>query len=118
LGATASPDGRDARAGEVHRIGSPGLGFGQGLTYISGMLRMRKKPPAPSLQRRRQLEITVLAHNQALHYLASHPLTADELAQLTEVVLGYTGPCDVGAAREGLAWLRERYRERGERAPF
>src|SRR5262245_53599798 len=27
--------------------------------------------------------------------------------QLTEVVYGYTGPYDVVAAREGLAWLRE-----------
>ena len=38
-------------------------------------LRLRKKPPAPSLQRRHQLEISVLARNQALHYLANHPLT-------------------------------------------
>jgi len=45
-------------------------------------------------------------------------LPEDERAQLTEVVHGYTGPCDVIAAREGLAWLRERYRERGEVAPF
>ena len=87
--------------------------------YLSGMsLRMRKKPPAPSLQRRRRLEISPLAHNQALHYLANHLLTEDERAQLTEVALGYIGPCDVVAAREGLAWLRERYREGGERAPF
>jgi hypothetical protein len=81
-------------------------------------LRLRKKPPAASLARRRGIEITVLAHNQALHYLAHHPLSEDERAQLTEVVHGYTGPCDVIAAREGLAWLRERYRERGERPPF
>jgi hypothetical protein len=79
---------------------------------------MGKKPPAPSYQRRHQLEIPVLAHNKALHYLAHHPLTADERAHLTEVVHGYTGPCDVVAAREGLAWLRERYRERGEVPPF
>jgi hypothetical protein len=60
----------------------------------------------------------VLAHNKALHYLAHHPLTADERAHLTEVVHGYTGPCDVVAARGGpLAWLRERYRERGEATP-
>ena len=59
---------------------------------------------APSYQRRHRLEITVLAHNMALHYLANHhPLTADERTQLTEVVHGYTGPCDVIAARE--AWL-------------
>jgi hypothetical protein len=81
-------------------------------------LRLRKKPPAPSYQRRRQLEITVLAHNQALHYLAHYPLSEDERAHLTEVVHGHTGPCDVVVAREGLAWLRERYRERGEVAPF
>jgi hypothetical protein len=86
---------------------------------LSGMwLRLRKKPPAASLERRRGLKITVLAHNRALHYLASHPLTADERAQLTEVAHGYTGPCDILAAREGLAWLRERYRERGEHPPF
>jgi len=76
-------------------------------------LRLRKKPGAPSLQRRRQLEITVLAHNR----VANHPLTEDERAQLTEVVYGYTGPCDGAAAAGGLAWLRERYRERRERAP-
>jgi hypothetical protein len=81
-------------------------------------LRLRRKPPAASYQRRRGLQISLLAHNRALHYLANHPLTEDERAQLTEVVHGYTGPCDVVAAREGLAWLRERYRERGERAPF
>jgi hypothetical protein len=45
-------------------------------------------------------------------------LTADKRAQLTEVVHGYTRPCDVVAAREGLAWLRERYRERGDQPPF
>jgi hypothetical protein len=54
-------------------------------------LRLRKKP-ADSYQRRRQIQITVLAHNRALHYLAHHPLTADERAHLTEVVHGYTGP--------------------------
>jgi hypothetical protein len=59
-----------------------------------------KKPPAPSLQRRHRLEITVLAHNQALHYLANHPLTGDERVHLTAVVHRYTGPCDVVAARE------------------
>ena len=80
--------------------------------------RLRKKPPAASFQRRHRLEITVLAHNQALHCLANHRLNEDERVQLAEVVHGYTGPCDVVAAREGLAWLRERYRERGERAPF
>jgi len=81
-------------------------------------LRLRKKPPAASYKRRHQLEISVLARNQALHYLANHPLTQDERAQLTEVVYGYIGPCDAVAAREGLSWLRERYRERGEAPPL
>ena len=62
-------------------------------------LRLRKKPGAPSLQRRRQLEITVLAHNR----VANHPLTEDERAQLTEVVYGYTGPCDGAAAAGGFS---------------
>jgi hypothetical protein len=30
----------------------------------------------------------------------------------------YTGRCDEAAARAGIEWMRERYRERGERAPF
>ena len=77
-------------------------------------VELRKKPPAASLARRHRLEISVLARNRALHYLANHPLTEDERAQLTEVVHGYTGPCDVVAAREGLAWLRERYRAVGD----
>src|SRR5262245_50051847 len=47
-----------------------------------------------------------------------HQLTDDERAQLTDVVLGYIGPCDVVAARQGLDWMRERYRGRGERPPF
>src|SRR5262245_10060708 len=68
-------------------------------------LRQRRKPLACSLARRHRLEISVLARNRALHYLANHPLTEDERAQLTEVVYGYTGPCDVVAAREGLAWF-------------
>src|SRR5262249_15345491 len=81
-------------------------------------LHLRKKPPAASLAHRRGIEVTLLARNQALHYLANHPLTEDERAHLTEVVLGHIGQCNVAAAREGLAWLRERYRERGEAPPF
>jgi hypothetical protein len=82
-------------------------------------LRLRKmKPPARSYARRRALEISTLAHNRALHYLAHHRLTEDERAELTEVALGYTGLCNVASARLGLEWLRDRYRERGERPPF
>jgi hypothetical protein len=73
--------------------------------------------------RRKQIALRNLLNTtrrglRAPHYLADHPLTEDERAHLTEVVHGYTGPCDVVAAREGLAWLRERYRESGEQPPF
>jgi hypothetical protein len=45
-----------------------------------------EKPPATSYQHCRGLEIMLLAYNRALRYLAHHPLTADQRAQLTEVV--------------------------------
>ena len=57
-------------------------------------LRLRKKPPAASLARRRGIEITVLARNRTLYYLANHPLTEDERIQLTggsRVVLSSLG---------------------------
>jgi hypothetical protein len=44
-------------------------------------LRLRKKPPAGSLPRRRRLEVSRLAHNRAMHYLANHDLTEDERAE-------------------------------------
>src|SRR5262245_21943040 len=82
-------------------------------------LRPRKKPPAVSLANAvAEIEISIADHNGALHCLAHHPLSEDERVQLTEVVHGYTGPCDVVAAREGLAWLRERYRDGGQTPPF
>jgi hypothetical protein len=81
-------------------------------------LRLSKKPPAPSLQRRRRLEVSVLAHNRALHYLANHPLPDDVRKQLTEVVHGYTGRCDVVAARAGIEWLRDRDRPGRESGRF
>src|SRR5262245_11058332 len=67
--------------------------LGRPVAYHSAMsLRLRKKPPAASLAHRRGIEISRLAHNRALHYLANHPLTEDERAHLPEVVYGYTGP--------------------------
>jgi hypothetical protein len=80
-------------------------------------LRLRKKPPAGSLRRRR-LEISRLAHNKAMHYLAEHPISDEVRAQLTEVVLGHITRCDEALVRAGLEWLREQYRSRGERPPF
>jgi hypothetical protein len=81
-------------------------------------LRLSKKPPAPSLQRPRRLEVSVLAHNRALHYLANHPLTDDVRKQLIEVVHGYTGRCDEAAARAGIVWMRDRDRREGKAARF
>jgi hypothetical protein len=80
-----------------------GLGFRQGLTYISGMLPMRKKPPAPSRRWRRQ--IPLWAHDEAQHYLArarQYSLDEEECAQLIQVVLGHVGRCDEAKARAGL----------------
>ena len=43
----------------------------------------------------------------------------DELRyQLTEAVNGYIGRCDEDAARAGIEWMRERYRERGQTPTF
>jgi hypothetical protein len=81
-------------------------------------VELRKKPPAGSLPARRRLEVSRLAHSRALHYLANHDLTEDERLQLTEVVLGYIGPCDEPQARAGLEWMRQRYCRRGQTPPF
>ena len=52
------------------------------------------------------------ARNRALHYLAGSYELSDQLRhQLTQVVYGYAGRCDEGAARAGTKWLRERDRE-------
>jgi hypothetical protein len=54
----------------------------------------------------------------ALHLLAIEALTDELREQLTEVVHGYTGPCDEATARLGLEWKRERDRGRGQAPPF
>jgi hypothetical protein len=75
-------------------------------------------PPTGSLPARRRLEVSRLAHNKALSYLANHDLTDEQRAQLVEVVHGFTGPCDQTKARLGLKWMCERYRRRGQTSPF
>ena len=78
------------------------------------MLRMRKKPPAPS-RRWRRLEIPIWAHDEALHYLAravEYRLDDDERAQLLQVVIGHIGSCDESKARAGLEWMRARARRK------
>jgi hypothetical protein len=57
--------------------------------------------------------------NRALHYLAhEHRLSDDLRHQLTEVVNCYLGRCDETAARAGIEWMRERYREVGQTPRF
>ena len=59
------------------------------------------------------------AQNRALHYLTSgYKLSADVRHQLIEVVNGYIGLCDEAAARAGIEWMREQYREAGQTPRF
>jgi hypothetical protein len=70
-------------------------------------------------QRIRRLDIPLWARNRALHYLVGSYRLSDELRrQLIEVINGYTGPWDEDAARKGMEWMREQYRERGETPRF
>ncbi len=67
-------------------------------------------------ERRERLEISRFAH-----YLArwrEYRLSNLVRQQLTQVVEGYTGPCDEEAARHGIEWMRNQYRARGERPSF
>jgi hypothetical protein len=77
-----------------------------------GMLRKRA--------RLRSLDVPLPARNRALDYLANrrHTLSDDLRYQLTEVVNGYIGRCDEDAARAGIEWMRERYRDNGETPRF
>jgi hypothetical protein len=60
----------------------------------------------------RRLNVPLSARNRALHYLAhEHRLSDDLRHQLTELVNCYLGRCDETAARAGIEWMRERYRE-------
>jgi hypothetical protein len=59
--------------------------------------------------------VPLWARNRALHYLAGSYELSDQLRhQLTQIVYGYAGRCDEGAARAGIKWLRERDREISE----
>jgi hypothetical protein len=69
--------------------------------------------------RLRTLDVPLPACNRALHYLAHPYKLTDELRyQLAEAVNGYIGRCDEDAARAGIEWMRERYRERGQTPTF
>ncbi len=73
------------------------------------------------LRTKPRLSVSKFARDRALHYLARRPeyrLTDALRNQLTEVVLGYTGRCDEGAARAGIEWLREQERRKGRTPMF
>ena len=67
----------------------------------------------------RTLDVPLAARNRALDYLAKNYRLSDDLRyQLTEVVNGYIGRCDEAAARAGIEWMRERYRDDGQTPRF
>ena len=70
-------------------------------------------------KRIRRPDIPLWARNSAVHYLLDGYRLSDPLHyQLSQVVHGYVGGCDADAARKGVEWLRERYRELGQTATF
>jgi hypothetical protein len=69
--------------------------------------------------RLRSLDVPLAARNRALHYLAHQDRLSHNLRrQLTEVVNGYIGRCEEDAARVGIEWMRQRYREAGQTPRF
>jgi hypothetical protein len=70
--------------------------------------------------RLRTLDVPLAARNRALDYLANrrHALGDELRYQLTQVVDGYIGRCDEDAARAGIEWMSERYREAGQPPRF
>jgi hypothetical protein len=64
----------------------------------------------------RELLVPLWARNRALHCLAGSYKLSDELRhQLTQVVHGYTGLCEEGAARKGMEWMRAKELDRHHR---
>jgi hypothetical protein len=71
--------------------------------------------------RTRRREVSLFAHDAALHYLArrnEYHFSDEVRQQLIQVVLGFTGRCDETAARRGMEWMREHYRAKGETPRF
>jgi hypothetical protein len=69
-------------------------------------------------QRIRVLDIPLWARNRALHYLANEKLSDELRYRLTQVVDGYIGGCDEGAARAGMDWMRRQDRAAGQTPRF
>jgi hypothetical protein len=57
-------------------------------------------------ERIREIEIPLWARNRALHHLANERLSDELRYRLTQVVHGYVGRCEEGAARKGMEWMR------------
>jgi hypothetical protein len=70
--------------------------------------------------RLRSFDAPLAARSRALHYLTNnnYKLSADVRHQLIEVVNGYIGLGDEAAARKGIEWMREQYREAGQTPRF
>ena len=68
----------------------------------------------------RSLGVPLAARNRALDYLGNrrHTLSDELRYQLAQVVNGYIGRCDEDAARAGIEWMRERYRDDGQTPQF
>ena len=83
------------------------------MPILLGMLRSKRG-------RFRTLDVPLAARNRALDYLANrrHTLSDELRYRLTQVVEGYIGRCDEDAARAGIEWMRERYREAGQTPRF
>jgi hypothetical protein len=73
------------------------------------------------MPRHKPIKISKFAHDRALHYLArpkTYGYTDHVRKQLIEVIEGYIGGFDEPAARNGLEWMREQERCRGETPKF
>lgn len=64
---------------------------------------------------------SLAAHNRALYYLAraiEFRLSADVIRDLTATVESHIGEDDDDAARRGVEWMRDQFREAGETPTF
>lgn len=64
---------------------------------------------------------SLAAHARALHYLArldESPLPEAVRLDLIQTVEAYIGGGDLVAARRGVEWMRDQFREAGETPPF
>jgi hypothetical protein len=99
-------------------------------TSVSLSLGQQVQTPRPAASpilmnvwrpRPRRPTVPKFAHDLALHYLAGrqeYELPHGVRHWLTQVVEGYTGRCDEGAARRGIEWMRDKARARGETPPL